>query len=124
MQNKPLALKHQRAGKESDILAAVRQWLEWHGYTSWRMPIGGIQQNHGNRKFMMRNPLKGFPDLAGLLKRRKGVLWACELKRPGGRVSDEQRAWHERLRLAGAEVWIAYSLPEFIEGLEEAEKAG
>ena len=122
MQNKPLALKHQRTCKESDILAAVRQWLDWQGYTAWRMPLGGVMQ-HGGR-VLMRNPLKGFPDIAGLLKRRKGVFWACELKKKGGRVSDEQRAWHARLRDGEAEVWVAYSLPEFIERLSDAEKAG
>ena len=106
---------------EADILSAVRNWLVWQGYTYWRMPIGGIMQNDGRRNFMMKNPLKGFPDLAGILKTRPGHLWACELKRPKAKPSAEQLEWLARLRHAGANVFVAHSLVEFIARIDAAE---
>jgi hypothetical protein len=84
------------------------------------MPLGGVWKAGGRR--IATNPLKGFPDIAGILRKRQGVFWACELKKPGGLVAPEQHTWIARLKNAGAEVWVAYSLAEFIEQIKLAEQ--
>lgn len=51
-----------------------------------------------------RSP-KGFPDLVIAGHEDRGVVFA-ELKRKGGRVSREQAEWVDRLKKAGATVYI------------------
>lgn len=53
----------------------------------------------------LAGPERGFPDwvFAG-----NGRVIYAELKRRGGRCSAEQVAWHDALRLAGADVYVWY----------------
>lgn len=104
--------------KERDILAAVKDYLNAKGYCWWRMPLGPVMQNGG--KFA-KNPLKGFPDLCGILKSKKGVFFACELKQKKGITSLSQGNWLEKLAAAGVYAFVARSVDEFISKLEESE---
>ena len=83
------------------------------------MPLGPVLHTQGGQVRYKKNPLKGFPDIAGILKRKKGQFFACEFKAASGRTTPEQTEWHERLRESGAVVFVVKSLEEFIEKMGE-----
>lgn len=100
----------------SDELEMTRQviaWLKANDYTCWRMPIAGGRKAGGMR---ITSPLKGFPDVAGLLKTQHGRFFAIELKTAKGVMSEAQGAWCGRLTVGGAVVFTLRS----VEGLELA----
>ena len=69
------------------------------------MPLGGVRHAGRNKA----NPLKGFPDLFGVLKRRSGVMFAIEVKTEKGMLSPEQLTWFARLDALGCAVCVARS---------------
>lgn len=72
-----------------------------------------------------KNPMKGFPDLAGLLP--SGAFFALEIKSATGKLSPEQKWWIEKLSASGAQVRVVRSVAEaktFIEGLLEESPRG
>lgn len=96
--------------KESEFQKELLAWLKKHGIEHWRMPLGAVIHRGGA---FGKNPLKGFPDIMGILtKAHPGRTWALELKRPNGVVSPEQAAWLARLKMAGAAVGVVRNLPE------------
>lgn len=106
---------------EADLQRAIMAWLKRQGIEHWRMPLGPVL--HGGGRRWGENPIKGFPDLAGILKREHhGRFWALELKSATGRLSPEQSAWILRLKYAGAAVTVVKSMGEvehFFRGLGE-----
>ena len=69
-----------------------------HPGNFWRMAVGPVLKKRGAAK----NPLKGFPDLMGVLKTGGGQMFAIEVKRAdGGTVSPDQRAWLTHLNSMG-----------------------
>lgn len=108
--------------KEAEILKACLDWLEWKGYTAWRMPISPVMRGGGQNKLRFSpSPLKGFPDICGILNNFPGRLWACELKTPSGKLSEDQRIWIDKLSRAGVVAIVARSLEEMISALYAAE---
>lgn len=78
------------------------------GLLHWRVPLGGIKMGSGRHR---KNPMKGFPDIAGLTP--GGRLFVIEVKREkGGILSDAQQVWLDNLRDAGAKVIVATSLED------------
>jgi hypothetical protein len=71
------------------------------GETQWRTPVGADG--------------KGYPDFTLV---RERIFWA-ELKGERGSLSPEQKVWIDKLRLAGAEVyvWKPRHMEEIIETL-------
>ena len=104
---------------ERELLSKAKYWLTAKGYCFERIPIGPVLHNGG--KGHSRNPLKGFPDLAGFLQKRKGVLWTCELKTAKGSLSPEQIDWAKRLKAQGVGFILARSLEDLIMGLDYLE---
>lgn len=104
---------------EAQVLSDVCQWLTLEGYLWWRMPLGPVIRGGGkNGVRFSKNPLKGFPDIAGILDHKTGQLFACELKRFGAKPTPEQEAWQARLIEHGARCFIAHSLDEFITSIK------
>jgi len=102
--------------KESELQAACLQWLKVRGVLHWRMSLGPILHQRAGNAFWRKNPLKGFPDIAGVLKRQHpGVMFAIELKARGGRISPEQQAWIDMLNKAGAKAAVVRSMSELYE---------
>lgn len=96
---------------EAELQRAILAWLRKQGIECWRMPLGPVLQGGGRR--WAENPLKGFPDIAGVLQReQRGRFWALELKSATGRLSPEQSAWILRLKYSGAAVTVVKSLAE------------
>lgn len=63
---------------------------------------------------------RGWPVSSGAPFRVKdGLLVWIECKRPGGKCSTAQLAWHSNARACGANVIVASSLDELLSGLRE-----
>ena len=102
---------------ESNLQRAVFQWLELHRIFAWRMPIGPVvhrkNTKHGLQEFWKKSPLKGFPDIAGVLRKKyPGVLFTLELKSSQGRLMEEQVHWMTDLQAAGARCALIRSIED------------
>ncbi len=109
--------KHSSISKvkeETDVKSKIRTYLENSGYTVWQMTVGGRRMRGG----YVPNELKGFPDLFGILKNRRGILFAIEVKRPKSRnakagvVSDDQVKFIDQLNDLGAYACVATSVKD------------
>lgn len=95
---------------EADFQRQLLLWLKRHKIEHWRMPLGPVVRNGGQ---WTKNPLKGFPDIMGLLtKEHHGKAWALELKSPTGKITKEQTDWLARLKMHGAAVAVITNLAE------------
>ena len=77
------------------------------GTLYWHTPNGELRHKGTAGKLKAMGTLAGMPDLMLL---RNGELYALELKRDGGRLSDAQRLRLEQLAAAGAQTAVAYGL--------------
>jgi VRR-NUC domain len=105
--------------KEMDILRSATDWLDVNQYLWWRMPLGPVLHSKGGQVRYKKNPLKGFPDIAGILKHKIGMFFACEFKSKNGSESEVQIEWRNKLQNAGAKVFVCRSLDEFINNMKE-----
>lgn len=106
-------------GEELEMTKLVLAWLREHGYVCWRMPISGVMKGNG---YMVKSPLKGFPDIAGLLKTQRGRFFALELKTAKGVLSQAQEEWCARLSEGGACVMAIRSLDVLPLAMSAAER--
>ena len=60
----------------------------------------------------------GFPDRTLL---RNGRVAFVEVKKPGGKVAPQQKAWHRLLAMFGCPVWVVSSVAEFDQIFERFE---
>lgn len=88
--------------KESQLQLAVTKWLTYHRIMWWRMPLGAIIHNVGGKQIFRKNPLKGFPDIAGICQgKERGRFFSIELKSDSGRMTLEQKNWQNEIMTAG-----------------------
>lgn len=107
---------------EQDIQREIVSWLDTQKAIGrldhWRVTIGVALVGKGIRR---KNPLKGHPDLAGVL--RPGARYfTIEVKRPGslaGRWYPEQLEWGTRLREDGVLYIVATSVEDVKRAIEE-----
>lgn len=101
---------------EKDIQKAIIAFLSAHpkisiyGRFNSGTAITGDAQ--GNTRYTRFNSIKGFPDIHGMLKGGRAVY--IEVKRPGGRVSEEQQEFIDKVAAHGAVAFIAYSVDDVI----------
>lgn len=129
----PKKLKFQNI-REDDLQELVLAWLGVAGYEvlagknistsqgkggfAVRMPLGAYPfSGKGGQVSWGTHPLKGFPDIFGVLKNRRGVMFAIELKSTKGTFRPGQEAWIERLKMAGAVAFVARDLHTVVETL-------
>ncbi len=105
--------------KEAAILKDCLEWLAMMGYTAWRMPIGPVLRGHS--KAFSPSPIRGFPDICGILKYRPGRMFTVEVKTDTGKLSDFQKQWFQRLAAAGVVTILARSPAEMAAALFKAE---
>jgi hypothetical protein len=99
--------------KESDLQRVAADWMTLHNIKWWRMPLGAVMHQVGGKMVYKKNPLKGFPDIAGVLRRRdRGRFFAIELKTKTGKLSPEQIMWQIALEESGAAVTVVRSVDE------------
>lgn len=93
---------------EADIQRAILDWLEASGILHWRVCLAAIPGGGG--KFFRKNPMRGHPDVAGVVS-PGGRYFAIEVKRPrGAKWSLEQHDWAMRLTAAGVLYIVATSV--------------
>lgn len=85
-----------RVPKESEIQAAVRDWLRWHKWL--------VIRNH-----QTLGSHKGLADLTAIKDGR--VLW-IEVKRPGGGLRPDQERFRDEILAHGGEYLIAWSVED------------
>ena len=95
---------------ETDLVRACLQLLAVRGIVAWRNNSGVIRR--GTHVYWAG--LKGSSDLIGLL--RDGRFLAVECKRPGNRLTPEQRVFQRSITESGGVAWTVYSA-EQLEGL-------
>ncbi len=83
-------------------------WLKAKGILHWRQHLGAVRVK-GAR---IKNPMKGFPDIAGVLPDTDGQLFVIEVKQEAGRFSMEQIEWMTILRNAGVLYIVATSVED------------
>lgn len=88
---------------EAAIQAAVIGWLTREGILHVRVPLGAvIGRGASGGRHRRANPMRGFPDVMGVVPDGTGRLFVVEVKDPAGDFSVEQLRWRERLVAAGA----------------------
>lgn len=99
--------------KEADIKRAIEQYLKAKGYLVVPYRTTGIRtQDRG----WIPARRKGIADLLGIDK--MGKFFAIEVKRPGGRLSQEQAQFLECVRSYGCKGFVATSIEDVLkEGL-------
>lgn len=107
---------------ESAVLAACLRALELHPRVAWACRVNsgamtGTDAN-GKRRFIRFNGMPGMSDIIG--QTRNGTFLAVECKRPSGRLTDDQRAFLDRVQAAGGVAVCARSVDDVIAALGEA----
>lgn len=104
MQKGPAVHTRPRKTEEGSIQDATLQLLRIAGYWVKRMHLGPVIHHVGpsHKLVYAPNPLRGFPDLFGFCKTRRGRLFVIELKSRKGRLADHQKDWIQDLYTQGA----------------------
>lgn len=105
---------------EKDIQNQILEWFSWQqDYFVWPNQSVGIfdKAKKVYRKPHSRFHRNGVPDILGLT--RQGRLLAIEVKKPGGRLSEDQRSILKSLQSFGAIALVAFSLDDLRRKLAE-----
>lgn len=101
-----------------DVLACLKQ-LQALGKVCWyaRMNSGAGKLQYGTAKAsqFIRFGFPGMPDVLGQLP--GGRLLAIEVKRPSGKVTDDQAAFIERANYGGALAFVARSVSDVLDAI-------
>lgn len=104
---------------ESDIQSAIMRALKIHPAVAWfgRFNSGAQVVGEGKKKRFIRfSSVKGLSDILGQLT--DGRTLAIEVKRPSGRVSEDQSAFIEKVQGANGIAFIARSVSDVFEALD------
>lgn len=92
-----------------DILAA------WH-IPAWRVNSGGMRSEYkGKERFMRFNSAPGHADIAGVLHGGRALFIECKVGK--NEPTAQQRAFLDRVTLAGARALVIYTPDELIREL-------
>lgn len=101
---------------QSDIMKSLA-WMLPDDCVPIHVPNQGKRSGRYGNKLKAMGMLKGCPDLVFCYR---GRFLAIELKKDlDSEISEDQRKAHNRLRVAGAMVGTARSLPEVLDFLEK-----
>lgn len=98
---------------EADIQAQILRALKIHPVVSWagRFNSGAQVLGEGKaRRFVRYHTVKGLSDIIGQLT--DGRMLAIEVKRPSGRVTEEQAAFLGLVKNSGGCAFVARSVAE------------
>jgi len=97
--------------KEPHIVQGIVQYLKLSGFIVWRQNTGATKfTDRTGREQMVRFGFPGLSDVLGILP--DGRFLAIEVKKPGGRVSPEQKAFLEAATMNKALAFVAFSADE------------
>lgn len=99
---------------EGEILSSITQFLSWKGIYHWRNNSGAYKQGERYIRFGKKGTSDILALFPGELKNGlgKGLLWAIEVKKPGGRLSDEQIQFLKDVRIHGGIATVAESVED------------
>lgn len=98
---------------ESDVVAAILDYLAVRGIFAWRNQTGAMRTGDGKR--FVRFGAVGSPDIIGVLP--GGRFLGIECKTPRGRLSPHQDLFLARLLDDGALAFVARSVDDVIKQL-------
>jgi len=101
------------ASKENEVQRDVLVFLRYHGHEVWRNNVGRLKGKYRMGK-------AGLPDIIGF-HRETGAFIAIECKQGKGKPSPEQKAFIERVRMAGGIAGVVRSLPDVLPVLADYE---
>ncbi len=102
--------------REKDILAACLRLLNLLGILAWRSNSGGLHAEHkGKRRYVRFSGALGLSDIIGVLP--DGRFFACETKRPGGKLTTNQGAFLDAVNRVGGLGLCVTSPEELLAGL-------
>jgi hypothetical protein len=111
------------SGRRSQPEAAIQRAVFQHmrlriapGVFAFHVPNGGFRRPIEAAILKSLGVAPGIPDIIAI---KDGRTYGLELKAPGGRLTDTQRAAHEALRAAGAELATADSLDAALRQLQD-----
>ncbi len=99
------ALARAKARSETEIVRGILDYLAANRIMAWRVNTGAARNPAGR---LVRFGVPGMPDIAGVLP--GGRAFFFEVKRMGKDPTPHQAAMMERLRAAGAFVWVLHSV--------------
>lgn len=95
---------------EKDIQSSILDYLQARNIFCWKEHSGGIMVDGGTR--YMPIGLKGKADIIGLL--RGGRFLAIEVKRPSGKVSEDQQFFLNMIKDMGGLAFVARNIDDVI----------
>lgn len=107
---------------ERDVQRAIIEYLSAHrsvafyGRFNSGTAITGDAQ--GNTRYTRFNTIKGFPDIHGMMKGGRALY--IEVKRPGGKLTDEQAEFLKKVRDSGGIGFMAESVEDVAVALTAA----
>ncbi len=93
----------------ASLTAYLISMLKLYGVLHWRQYTQGVQR----KGFKTKNPMAGFPDIAGVAK--NGRLFAAEIKGPGDTMSDRQTFWIANLAANNAIAVVIKSFDDVVD---------
>lgn len=93
---------------ETEIQRQILDWLTSRRIWHRRLSIGAVKVKGARRK----NPLKGFPDIFGILPDGLGRMFVIEVKTKSGRLKEEQLQCRAELEAKGVVYILARSLDD------------
>lgn len=115
---------------EKEIQKQILDYLRLRGIFCWTCKTVGTYDPR-RRVYRANTTFKGVADILGILPaptspghtwealgRHKGQFLAVEVKRVGGKVSDDQKAFLERINKEGGLAFVARSLNDVINTLD------
>lgn len=98
--------------KETEIVRSILDYLAFRpDIFCWRNNTGSfVLKGEGGSNRFFRAGLKGSADILGII--RGGRMIAIEVKRPGGKLSDDQSYFLERINKLGGIAFVATSIDD------------
>ena len=102
---------------ENDIQKQILDYLTLKNIFHWRQNTGGMVKDYETKsgekkKYFVKFGKAGISDILGC---HRGKMFAVEVKRPGGKATDNQKEFQRDLVRAGGIGIICWSFKEFVE---------
>ncbi len=95
---------------EKEIQLAICEYLAYKRYFFWRQNTIPVFDK-GHYRPMPKFSINGVPDIILV---HKGIFWGLEVKRPKGKISENQVIFKEKLEKAGGKYDIVTSIDDII----------
>lgn len=105
---------------ERQIQKQILQYLAARGIVAIRINSGSVKHHDANGKtrYVKFNSMPGCSDIIAI-EPKSGRFLAIEVKRPGGKLTPEQRDFQQRVEKAGGMAIVCYSIDDLISFLND-----